>query len=127
MTLSDEDNEQLIEEIAMDELLEQVKRCPSHSSPGDDGLGYQFLAILFKIPALQPLILDVYNKALLNGVAPESWKAIRVRLLPKKGDLTDLKNWRPISLVNCDGKVFTRILNQRLKSITKKIIQLFLI
>ncbi|KAG1311701.1 hypothetical protein G6F62_014380 [Rhizopus arrhizus] len=35
-------------------------------------------------------------------------------LLPKKGDLTSLKNWRPISLINTDAKVFTRLLNARL-------------
>jgi len=35
-------------------------------------------------------------------------------LLPKKGDLSNLKNWRPISLINTDAKVFTRLLNSRL-------------
>lgn len=107
----------------MEDLLEQVKRCPKNSSPGNDGLGYQYLRILFGIPALQPLILDIYNKALQTGDAPESWRAIRVRLLPKKGDITHLKNWRPISLINCDAKVFTRLTNERLKLITTKIIQ----
>jgi hypothetical protein len=38
-------------------------------------------------------------------------------LLPKKGDLRDLRNWRPISLINCDAKVFTRLLNARLKPV----------
>jgi hypothetical protein len=35
-------------------------------------------------------------------------------LLPKKGDLSLLKNWRPISLINTDAKVFTRLMNARL-------------
>jgi len=35
-------------------------------------------------------------------------------LLPKKGNLSSLKNWRPISLINTDAKVFTRLLNARL-------------
>ncbi|CEP12746.1 hypothetical protein [Parasitella parasitica] len=42
---------------------------------------------------------------------------------PKKGDLTSLKNWRPISLINCDAKVFTRILNGRLANVIGNIIQ----
>ncbi|KAG2235122.1 hypothetical protein INT48_006503 [Thamnidium elegans] len=66
--------------------------------------------MLFQIKALQPLIKEVYNQALLDDVSPKSWKDIRVRLLPKKGDLTELKNWRPISLINCDAKIFTRIM-----------------
>ncbi|SAL96369.1 hypothetical protein [Absidia glauca] len=39
---------------------------------------------------------------------------IRVRLPPKKSNLSGLKNWRPISLTSCDAKVFTRILTRRM-------------
>ncbi|KAG2203643.1 hypothetical protein INT47_011737 [Mucor saturninus] len=35
-------------------------------------------------------------------------------LLPKKGDLSLLQNWRTISLTNCDPKIFTRIINSRM-------------
>lgn len=35
-------------------------------------------------------------------------------LLPKKGDLTPVRNYRPIQLVNTDTMMFTRLLNQRL-------------
>ncbi|KAG1446861.1 hypothetical protein G6F56_009441 [Rhizopus delemar] len=117
------DNDALIAPITLDDLLEQVKRSPNQSSPGQDGLGYQYLNVLFRIPALQPLILEVYNKALTSESTPSSWKEIRVRLLPKKGDLTNLKNWRPISLINCDAKIFTRVLNLRLSNIVKDIIE----
>ncbi|KAG0739956.1 hypothetical protein G6F23_008599 [Rhizopus arrhizus] len=44
----------------------------------------------------------IYNTALAAGSFPSSWQDLRVRLLPKKGDLSTLKNWRPISLINCD-------------------------
>ena len=43
------------------------------------------------------------NNALQNQTFPSSWQDIRVRLLPKKGDLQSLRNWRPISLINCDA------------------------
>jgi hypothetical protein len=109
--------------ITIDELYDQVKRSPARSSPGNDGLGYQYLRILFQILSLEPLLLEVYNRALSQGSIPLTWKDIRVRLLPKKGDLTDLKNWRPISLISCDAKVFTRIVNLRLSSIANKLIQ----
>jgi hypothetical protein len=44
-----------------------------------------------------------------------------VRLIPKKGDLTMIKNWRPISLLNCFYKVISRAVNNRLKKITDRI------
>ncbi|KAG1136317.1 hypothetical protein G6F37_012049 [Rhizopus arrhizus] len=75
------------------------------------------------MPILQPLILEVYNNAITTDSAPASWKDIRVRLLPKKGDLTDLRNWRPISLINCDAKILSRVINSRLNPIINNIIQ----
>ncbi|KAG0822606.1 hypothetical protein G6F19_011268 [Rhizopus arrhizus] len=122
-TVTQNDNKVLVSPITFDELLQQVQRSPKHSSPGNDGLGYQYLKILFNIPILKKLILEVYNNALNKESTPSSWKDIRVRLLPKKGDLTDLKNWRPISLINCDAKIFTRVINSRLGVVANKIIQ----
>ncbi|KAG0934887.1 hypothetical protein G6F32_010587 [Rhizopus arrhizus] len=123
-TVRIDENDQLMSPITIEDLLDQVKRCPKQSSPGDDGLGYQFLEILFQMPFLQPLILEVYNNALTTDSAPASWKDIRVRLLPKKkGDLTDLKNWRPISLINCGAKILSRAINSRLNPIMNNIFQ----
>lgn len=45
-----------------------------------------------------------------------------VSLLPKKGNLTDLKNYRLISLICTDAKVLTRIINARPTSIATKLI-----
>lgn len=122
--VSDIDNQMLDEVISSDDIAEQLSRCRSKtSSPGDHGLGYQFLQVLYDIPVVRAIIVQVFNDALHHQIFPTSWAEIRVRLLPKKGDLTSLKNWRPISLINCDAKVFTRILNSRLSSVIGKIIQ----
>lgn len=43
----------------------------------------------------------------------------------KKGDLSDPKNWRPISLINTDAKVFTRIVSSRLIPYANKIVTPF--
>jgi exonuclease III len=117
------DNGRLLARITISDLIEQVKRSPKQSSPGDDGLGYQYLQILFSNTMLQPLLLEVYNNALNAETIPLSWKDIRVRLLPKKGDLSDLKNWRPISLINCDAKIFSRVINDRIGQAANKVIQ----
>jgi hypothetical protein len=121
--VDENDNKRLLAKITLYDILEQVKRSPKQSSPGEDGLGYQYLQVLFNIPDLKELLLELFNDALSHGRTPDSWKEIRVRLLPKKGDLTELKNWRPISLINCDAKIFTRILNDRMTRVASKIIQ----
>ena len=48
-----------------------------------------------------------------------------LRLIPKKGaDLTNIKNWRPISLLNTDYKLLTHILSNRLQEVLPTVISL---
>ncbi|KAG0755660.1 hypothetical protein G6F62_008320 [Rhizopus arrhizus] len=114
LRLSAGDQDFLTSPIEWDDLMEQVRRCPNKSSPGLDGIPYEILRLLFTHPDCKLIILQVYNDGLTQGIFPLSWSRNCVSLLPKKGDLSDLKNWRPISLINTDAKVFTRILNSRI-------------
>ena len=45
-----------------------------------------------------------------------------ISLLYKKGDREELSNWRPISLLNTDYKLVTKILAKRLKTVLPNII-----
>ena len=45
-----------------------------------------------------------------------------ITLIPKKGDLKQLKYWRPSSLLCNDDKILTKILSNRLKNILPQII-----
>ena len=47
----------------------------------------------------------------------ESQTKAVITLLPKKGELTNLANWRPISLLNTDYKILTKILANRLAKV----------
>ncbi|ORE03775.1 hypothetical protein BCV72DRAFT_314661, partial [Rhizopus microsporus var. microsporus] len=99
--------------IDLDDILEQSKRAPKQSSPGSDGLSYGFLRLIFNHPDYSQIVNQVYNDALTCSIFPVSWLQTSVCLLPKKGDLRYLSNWRPITLINCDAKIFTRLLNNR--------------
>lgn len=112
--LSNEFHASLCAPFTLDDILDGLSRAPNHSSPGPDSLPYQIVRLLFNHPATAAIGLRVYNDALLHGIYPASWTQTSLVLLPKKGDLSHLKNWRPISLINTDVKVFTRLLNVRL-------------
>src|SRR5438128_6771875 len=66
----------------------------------------------------------MFNEILLTGkCAPISWSQSKCVLIPKKKTgLENLANWRPITLENCDLKVFSRILANRTQEILDIII-----
>ncbi|KAG1042928.1 hypothetical protein G6F43_011780 [Rhizopus delemar] len=121
--LTDDHTDHLLEPITIDEIIYETARVENKvSSPGEDGLGYAFLYQLFRYPPLQDLVLEVYNQVLSSQKFPTSWQELRIRLLAKKGGLTSLKNWQPISLINCDAKIYTRIINSRMRQVISSII-----
>ncbi|OAD68312.1 hypothetical protein PHYBLDRAFT_68860 [Phycomyces blakesleeanus NRRL 1555(-)] len=99
-----------IEQSIVDDLLyirEGAQQSPSTSSPGPNRIPYEILCLLFDYSACAHILEKLYNDALTTGVFPASWQSTCLFLLPKKGDLTCLKNWRPIALINTDAKIFT--------------------
>uniref|UniRef100_A0A670J1I6 Reverse transcriptase domain-containing protein n=1 Tax=Podarcis muralis TaxID=64176 RepID=A0A670J1I6_PODMU len=66
---------------------------------------------------------EVMNKILREGEIPETWKEAYITFIPKQdSDLTQVKNYRPISLLNIDYKIFAGILAKRMKSMLLGII-----
>ena len=64
-----------------------------------------------------------YTEAFKNGFLCESQRQGVIRLIPKKGkDLTDIKSWRPLSLLNSDYKILAKVIANRLKVILPEII-----
>ena len=60
------------------------------------------------------ILTNLFNRCLSEGRVPSSWKNAAVVLLHKKGDMADIKNYRPISLLPIIHKVFSYILLQRM-------------
>ena len=92
-------------EIAIDSLN-------SDAAPGSDGLTAEFYKIFKKI-----IITDLYelfNNIFLKGKMPKSMREAIVKLLYKKNDHKNIKNWRPISLLNTDYKILSKIIVNRL-------------
>ena len=99
--------------ISMDEILTQLRRCKNKSAPGSDGLNY---LILKKLPPnILQHITKIFNKAFRIGYFPQSWKRANIIMLPKIGkNQKEAKNWRPISLLSCFGKLFERVVANRI-------------
>ena len=60
-------------------------------------------------------LCDLFNCILTPGYFPESWTHGVIIPLHKKGSISDVNNYRGITLVSCFSKLFTTILNKRLE------------
>lgn len=112
--LDNSTHENICAPFTVDELIAGASRHKAHSSPGIDGLPYQLIKLILSHEKTFKIGVSIYNQALQEARFPSSWQETCLVLLPKKGDLSLLQNWRPISLINTDAKIFTRILNARL-------------
>jgi len=63
------------------------------------------------VDILYPLFVQIWNEEKF----PEEWKDGHLIKLPKKGDLTNCNNYRGITLLVIIGKVFNRIILNRMK------------
>ena len=109
------DNISMIDtEITVMELYNTLSSC-ADSAPGPDGIPYSLIKLTWNYYG--PLLVNSWKYALSTGMLTQSHESSYLKLLPKEGkDHTELKNWRPITLSNCDFKIITKTLAIRLTS-----------
>ena len=49
---------------------------------------------------------NLLNRSIVSSVSPTEWKSTKVIPLFKKGELSDLNNYRPISIIPVVAEVF---------------------
>ncbi|CAM2111485.1 unnamed protein product [Caretta caretta] len=106
--------------LTLAEFSEALRRMPTNKSPGMDGLTVEFYRAFWDI--LGPDLVTVWAESLQSGVLPLSCRRAVLALLPKKGDLRDLRNWRPVSLLSTDYKIVAKAISLRLGSVMADVI-----
>ena len=68
-------------------------------------------------------LLNALNYAYSKGLLSITQRRGLITLIPKKNKPTNLmKNWRPITLLNCDYKIATKCIASRIKKVLPKLI-----
>jgi len=99
--------------ILLEEIKQIIKRFP-RKAPGFSQIGRD--ALLHLPDNVLRAMTHLYNTSLASGYFPAPFKTAIVALIPKPNkDLTDPKNYRPISLLETLGKIFERVINSRLR------------
>lgn len=83
--------------------------------PFDGRLDHITSDMLKKAPQLLPDLTHLYNQMLYNTAVPEQFADSLTVLLHKKGDLTNISNYRPISLLSAMYKLLMRTILLRIE------------
>ena len=111
---------QLDAPITSGELAGALDSLSRGKSPGLDGLTVEFFRAFWDV--LGDDYAGVLGESIATGEMPLSWRRAVVALLPKKGDLRLLKNWRPVSLLSTDYKIFAKAMSSRLGTVLDRMI-----
>lgn len=115
------DLEQLNKPISPEETLKVIKELPKNKTQGADGLSGEYY-MAFK-ETLVPYLTNMFNHLANSNSFPKELLEAIIITIPKQGkDPSSPLNYRPISLLNSDLKIYAKILANRLVNITPQLI-----
>ena len=99
------------------EVEEVVRRAKASSAPGPNGVPYR----LYKsAPDVLRFLWKLMKVVWKKQVIPKAWRRAGGIFIPKERDSLEISQFRPISLLNVEGKVFFSVVAQRLSSYLEK-------
>jgi hypothetical protein len=91
--LTDQERTRLETPLSLDELDESVRRCNLRSAPGIDGIINNFIKKFW--PYFRSPLHDYIVHSNNSGILSPTFRTALIKLIPKKGDTSQIKNWRP--------------------------------
>ena len=119
-SLNQEEVETQNRRITRSKVEAAIKSRPPYLNTGPDG----FIAEFYQThkEELVPFLLKLFQIIQKEGILPKSFYKTNIILIPKPGrDPTRKENFRPISMMNIDAKIFNKILANRLQQHIKKL------
>ena len=118
--MSEETNRELEGPLTEAELFAALQSVQGGKAPGIDGLPSEFYRAFWT--ELKDDLLGVFSESFEDLSLPQSCRRAVLTLLPKKGDLQQIRNWRPVSLLCSDYKLLSKALANRLKKVMEQLI-----
>ncbi len=121
--LCDHDREELEKEISKEEIQLAVAALAGGKTPGLDGFSMDFYKTFF-FKLADPL-LSMYMEAIHKKELPETLNQALITVLLKPGKDPNLcTSYRPISLLNSDYKILTKMIALRLERVLPSLIHM---
>ncbi|XP_076397961.1 uncharacterized protein LOC143266308 [Megachile rotundata] len=104
--------ERIIYPITAEEVINKLKNIKSNTAPGVDGIRKMHL----RMKGAVQVIANLYNLLLIKQYFPEEWKVNRTVLIPKPNkNPKDVKNWRPLTIGSLINRIFSSMIDNRLR------------
>ncbi len=107
--------------IQVDEVAKVMEHLPVGKQPGPNRIPnavYKYMSRHFA-----PKLTEVLNATLQEQALPKHFLEGDISMLYKKGDRADPRNYRPITLLNTDYKIFTRVLAIRMREVVHEFVE----
>ncbi|KAJ6438998.1 hypothetical protein O9K51_08401 [Purpureocillium lavendulum] len=106
-------------DLTLEEVEVKVMRAKPWKAAGTDGLPAMVWRQLW--PVVKHRVLVLFQASLRDGVVPHQWRTAKIIPLkkPEKGDYTEAKAWRPISLLSTLGKILEAVVAERISYVAE--------
>lgn len=122
-TLSREQAKELEQPLSIEELQTALKQMKTGKSPGPDGFTLQYYKCFFTV--LSPKLITTFNALASPSASVGRVLEAHITVIPKEGkDATQVQNYRPISLLNVDTKLYAKLLANRLSPLLPNLVSL---
>ena len=98
--------------VGTGEVNKVIKNMNNTNAQGRDEIS-TILIKQFK-SVIAPSIRHLVNLSIKTGVYPDPWKVGLITPLPKAGDLSIAKNWRPVVILPAASKILEKILQRQM-------------
>ena len=95
-----------------------IRKLKANKSPGEDHIPNEIWKILGR-KEVQTLAITL-EECRRSNKFPEGWKRTELSWIYKKGDATEIANYRPIALTDTIYKIFMRIMTERLEGVIER-------
>ena len=100
----------ILTDISATEVKKTISELVIQCSPGNDGITSSMVKLSAEI--ISPIIADLFNMSLHTSKFPTTWKTSLVTPIYKKGNIYNISDYRPISILSTVSKLFEKLIER---------------